>query len=81
MVHNTDKRAQKVFCYTSAHITETVLAHDQHWEEQIIENLNPVSLQQTADLFPEHVPHGSFMLFFNAENTVLLLLRIQLYKW
>jgi len=35
MVHITDKRAQKVFCCTSAHITETVLAHDQHWEEQI----------------------------------------------
>ena len=34
MVHNTDTRAQKVFCCTSAHITETVLAHDQHWEEQ-----------------------------------------------
>jgi len=32
MVHTTDKRAQKVFCCTSAHITETVLAHDQHWE-------------------------------------------------
>ena len=35
MVHNTEKRAQKVFICTSAHITETVLAHDQHWEEQI----------------------------------------------
>ena len=34
MVHITDTRAQKVFCCTSAHITETVLAHDQHWEEQ-----------------------------------------------
>jgi len=33
MVHITDKRAQKV-SYTSAHITETVFAHDQHWEEQ-----------------------------------------------
>jgi len=28
MVHITDTRAQKVFCCTSAHITETVLAHD-----------------------------------------------------
>ena len=34
MVHITDTRAQKVVCYTSAHITETVFAHDQHWEEQ-----------------------------------------------
>jgi len=34
MVHITDTRAQKVFCCTSANITETVLAHDQHWEEQ-----------------------------------------------
>jgi len=33
-VHITDTRAQKVFSCTSAHITETVLAHDQHWEEQ-----------------------------------------------
>jgi len=31
MVHITDTRAQKVFCCTSAHITETVLAHDQHY--------------------------------------------------
>jgi len=35
MVHITDTRAQKVVSYTSAHITETVFAHDQHWEEQI----------------------------------------------
>ena len=34
MVHITDTRAQKMFCCASAHITETVLAHDQHWEEQ-----------------------------------------------
>jgi len=34
MVHITETRAHKVFCCTSAHITETVLAHDQHWEEQ-----------------------------------------------
>jgi len=34
MVHITDTRAQKVVSCTSAHITETVLAHDQHWEEQ-----------------------------------------------
>ena len=34
MVHITDTRTQKVFSCTSAHITETVLAHDQHWEEQ-----------------------------------------------
>ena len=34
MVHITDTRAQKVVSYTSAHITETVFAHDQHWEEQ-----------------------------------------------
>ena len=27
-------KAQKVVSYTSAHITETVFAHDQHWEEQ-----------------------------------------------
>ena len=30
----SDTRAQKVVSYTSAHITETVFAHDQHWEEQ-----------------------------------------------
>ena len=34
MVHITDTKAQKVFSCWSAHITETVLAHDQHWEEQ-----------------------------------------------
>ena len=34
MVHITDTRAQKVVSYTSAHIAETVFAHDQHWEEQ-----------------------------------------------
>jgi len=34
MVHITDTRAQKVVSYTSVHITETVFAHDQHWEEQ-----------------------------------------------
>jgi len=32
MVHITDTRAHKVVSYTSAHITETVFAHDQHWE-------------------------------------------------
>ena len=36
MVHITDTRTQKVVSYTSAHITETVLAHDQHWEEHKI---------------------------------------------
>jgi len=30
----TDTRAPKVVSYTSARITETVFAHDQHWEEQ-----------------------------------------------
>jgi len=34
MVHITDTRAQKVVTYTLVHIAETVLAHDQHWEEQ-----------------------------------------------
>ena len=34
VVHITDTRAQKVVSYTSAHITETVFAHDQHWEEK-----------------------------------------------
>jgi len=34
MVHITHTKEQKVFCCTSAHIIETVLAHDQHWEEQ-----------------------------------------------
>jgi len=34
VVHITDTRAQKVVSYTSAHITETVFAHDQYWEEQ-----------------------------------------------
>jgi len=29
MVHITDTRSQKVVSYTSAHITETVFAHDQ----------------------------------------------------
>jgi len=33
MVHITDTTAQKVYSCTSAHITETVLAHDQNWEE------------------------------------------------
>jgi len=30
MVHITDTRSQKVVSCTSAHITETVFAHDQH---------------------------------------------------
>jgi len=34
MTHITDTRAQKVVSYTSAHITETVFAHDQPWDEQ-----------------------------------------------
>ena len=34
VVHIPDTRAQKVVSYTPAHITETVFAHDQHWEEQ-----------------------------------------------
>jgi len=34
MVHITDTRAQKVIRCTTALITETVFAHDQHWEEQ-----------------------------------------------
>jgi len=34
VVQITDTRAQKVVSYTSAHITETVFALDQHWEEQ-----------------------------------------------
>jgi len=34
VVHIIDTRAQKVVSYTSAHITETVFAHDQHCEEQ-----------------------------------------------
>jgi len=34
MVHITVTRAQKVVSCTSAHITETVLAHDINWEEQ-----------------------------------------------
>ena len=34
LVHITDTRAQKVVSYTSAHITETMFAHDQHLEEQ-----------------------------------------------
>jgi len=33
MVHITDTRSQNVVSYTSAHITETVFAHDQHWKE------------------------------------------------
>jgi len=36
MVHITDTRAQKVVSCTSAHITETVFAHDQRQEEQIV---------------------------------------------
>ena len=31
MVHITDTRTQKVVSYKSAHITQTVLAHDQHY--------------------------------------------------
>jgi len=34
VVHITVTRAQKVVSYTSAHITETVFAHNQHWEDQ-----------------------------------------------
>jgi len=34
VVHITDTKAQKVVSYTSAHITETMFAHDQHLEEQ-----------------------------------------------
>jgi len=34
MVHIIDTRAKTVVSYTSAHIAETVLVHDQHWEEQ-----------------------------------------------
>jgi len=34
MAHITDTRSQTVVSYTSAHNTETVFAHDQHWEEQ-----------------------------------------------
>ena len=34
----------------------------------VIENLNPVSLQKTADLFPEHVPQESFRLIFQCRN-------------
>jgi len=34
VVHITDTRAQKVVSYTSAHVTEKVFAHDQHWEKQ-----------------------------------------------
>ena len=36
MVHVTDTRTQKVVSYTSAHITETVLAHDQHWRSKAV---------------------------------------------
>ena len=38
MVHITDTRTQKVVSY----ITETVLAHDQHWEEH--SSLSPPQL-------------------------------------
>jgi len=34
VVHITDTRVPKVVSCTSAHIAETVFAHDQHWEEQ-----------------------------------------------
>jgi len=34
MVHITETRAQKLIGYTSAHVTETMFAHDHHWEEQ-----------------------------------------------
>jgi len=33
MVHITDTRSQKVVSYTSANITETLFAPDQHSEE------------------------------------------------
>jgi len=36
MVHITDTRSQKVVSYTSAHITETVFAYDQYWEEHSV---------------------------------------------
>jgi len=34
MVHISNTGAQIVVTYTSAHITETVFAHDQRWEEK-----------------------------------------------
>jgi len=33
MVHITDTRAQKLVSKTSAHITEMMFPHDQHWED------------------------------------------------
>ena len=44
MVRITGTRAQKVYSCTSAHITETVLAHDQHWEEQSYVYIVPCNL-------------------------------------
>jgi len=49
MVHITDTKAQKVVSYTSAHIKETVFAHDQHWEEQ-----SALSSPQLYRLSQEH---------------------------
>jgi len=49
MVHITDTRAQKVVSYTSAHITETVFAHNQHWEEQ--------STLSSPQLYPHSLEH------------------------
>jgi len=45
----TDTRAQKVVSYTSARITESVFARDQHWEEQ-----NTLSSPQLYRHSPEH---------------------------
>jgi len=38
LVHITDTRAQKVVSYTSAHITETVFAHDHRTIKSVFDN-------------------------------------------
>jgi len=54
MVHITDTEAQNVVSYTSAHITETVLAHDQHYEEQS-------SLSSPQQLYRHSQKHRKWM--------------------
>jgi len=47
--YHRHKSTKSVASYTSAHITETVFAHDQHWEEQ-----STLSSPQLYHLSQEH---------------------------
>ena len=58
MAHITDTRAQKVFCCTSAHITETVLVHDQHWEEQSSNQCCHSVMKKNPRIYLEKTPEN-----------------------